>query len=177
MVLARNIIIVGITGAGKTTIGKLLADRLKKQFIDLDKYIELSCGVDIPTIFELEGEAGFRERETQALKQVIDDNQDYVLSLGGGCVVKTLNRKIIMQSTSVVLQLIADLDILAARLTNSPNKRPLLFNQDIYQKIQHIFKERKEFYDMVSDFTINTSHLKPSQVATNLEKQLRYLCG
>ena len=169
---AKNIIIVGITGVGKTTIGKVLSEKLDKQFIDLDKYIEVSCGVDIPTIFELEGEQGFRDRETLALKQVISQSDNYGLSLGGGCVIRSENRQIITRSNNLVLQLIADLKVIVERLVKSPNKRPLLANQDIQQKIENLFKERKEFYDAVSDLTVNTTNLKPAQVVSKVEQYL-----
>ncbi len=73
-----NIIIIGITGVGKTTVGKELARCLEKEFIDLDKRIETICGVDIPTIFEIEGEAGFRERESEELKRIITFSKNCV---------------------------------------------------------------------------------------------------
>ena len=168
----KNIIIVGITGVGKTTIGKFLADKLNKKFIDLDKYIEISCGVDIPTIFELEGELGFRDRETIALSQVIHESSDYVLSLGGGCVVRAENRQIITRNNNLVVQLMADIDILVERLSRSPNKRPLLTNQNLSQKIESLYAFRREFYESVSDITINTTHLKPHQVIEQVERFL-----
>lgn len=170
--MIKNIVIVGITGVGKTTIGKFLAEKLNKQFIDLDKYIELACGVDIPTIFELEGEQGFRERETESLKQVIANNDNYVLSLGGGCVIKPENRYLISRQKNLVVQLIADIETLVERLSKSPGKRPLLQNQDLKTKIEKIYTDRREFYDTVSDIIINTSTLKPYQVIEQVEKLL-----
>lgn len=172
MTAIKNIIIVGITGVGKTTIGKHLAENLKKQFIDLDKFIEISCGVDIPTIFELEGEQGFRERETDALNQVVSEYDDYVLSLGGGCVIRNENRLIISRNNSLVIQLTAELDVIVGRLAKSPNKRPLLANQDLKQKIMDLYATRRELYEMVSDVTINTSKLKPYQVIDIVKRNL-----
>lgn len=169
---AKNIIIVGITGVGKTTIGKFLSEKLNKQFVDLDKYIEVSCGVDIPTIFELEGETGFRDRETLALKQVLSQTDNFVLSLGGGCVIRAENRQLITRSNNFVLQLVADLNVIVDRLIKSPNKRPLLANQDVYHKIKTLFDERKEFYEIVSDMTLNTTNLKPSQIVSKLARYL-----
>ncbi len=168
----KNIIIVGITGVGKTTIGKFLAEKLNKQFIDLDKYIEVDCGVDIPTIFELEGEEGFRERETLALKEVMAKYDNYVLSLGGGCVIRPENRQIITRNNNLVVQLIADINIIVDRLAKSPNKRPLLFNQDLKSKIEKLYSDRCEYYESVSDVTINTTTLKPYQVIEQVEKLL-----
>lgn len=169
----KNIIIVGITGVGKTTIGKFLADSLNRQFIDLDKYIEISCGVDIPTIFELEGENGFRERETEALLNVINHSDNYVLSLGGGCVIRPENRQIITRNNNLVVQLIADLDIIVERLSRSPNKRPLLADQDLKQKIKELYNTRRELYEIVSDLTINTTRLKPHQVIETVSRYLQ----
>lgn len=168
----NNVIIVGITGVGKTTIGKYLAEKLNKQFIDLDKYIEISCGVDIPTIFELEGEDGFRSRETLALSQVIQSCDDYVLSLGGGCVIRSENRQMIVSSNSLTVQLIADLDVIVDRLIKSPNKRPLLANQNVRSRVEELYNSRKELYNMVSDVTINTNRIKPAKVIEKIEKLL-----
>ena len=169
----KNIILVGITGVGKTTIGKYLADKLNKQFIDLDKFIEISCGVDIPTIFELEGEKGFRDRESDALKQVVAEYDNYVLSLGGGCVIRAENRQLIMRSNNLIAQLVANIEILVERLSRSPNKRPLLFNQDLRLKIESLYNERRGFYEAVSDLTINTTQLKPHQVIEIVEKHMQ----
>lgn len=170
--LIKNIIIVGITGVGKTTVGKFLADKLNKQFIDLDKFIETLCGVDIPTIFELEGESGFRARESYALKQIINHNDNYVLSLGGGCIINADNRNLISRNNNIVVQLVADIEVLVERLSKSPHKRPLLFNQNLCEKIESLYNERHKFYAMVSDITINTTSLKPSQVIEQVEKLL-----
>jgi shikimate kinase len=166
----NNYIIVGITGVGKTTIGKHLAKRLKKQFIDLDKYIEYVCGVDIPTIFELEGEAGFRVRESYALNRVLQEETDFVLSLGGGCVIMEENRKLLRKFNGVVLQLIADLDIIAERLINSPTQRPLMINQDVRKKVQDLYDARKDLYNEVSSVTYNTTAMKQHQVVRMIIK-------
>lgn len=172
MPMYTNIIIVGITGVGKTTIGKFLAESIGKQFIDLDKVIEFTCGVDIPTIFELEGEFGFRDRETLALNQILSSSSNYVLSLGGGCVIRPENRQQLLRSNSLIVQLVADLDVIVDRLNKSPNKRPLLADQNMRVKIQDLFDSRKVFYDAVSDITINTSRMKPGQVIDKISEIL-----
>ena len=161
----KNIIIIGITGVGKTTVGRLIADKLNKEFIDLDRSIEAHCGVDIPTIFAIEGEDGFRRRETDELNRIIYSNMDYVLSVGGGCVVKPENRNIILSGNNIIVQLVADVKVLVERLLKSPPKRPMFQNTNIEAKIIELYNARKEIYDSVTDVKLNTSMLKQSQVA------------
>jgi shikimate kinase len=170
--LRRNIVIIGITGVGKTTIGKALADKLGKAFIDLDKNIELRCGVDIPTIFEIEGEAGFRDRETDELRRITNTHANYVLSIGGGCVVRAENRALLGSGSNLIVQLYADTATLVDRLSKSPSKRPLFANVDIEKKVMDLYQARKEYYDKVTDIKINTSSLKPSQVVEQIIARL-----
>lgn len=158
-----NIILVGITGVGKTTIGRMLANQIQYTFIDLDKFIEDVCGVDIPTIFEIEGEAGFRARESLALQNVVDTQDKFVLSLGGGSVILEKNRQLLSTTHAWIIQLIADLNIIAERLSHSPNKRPLLNNQNIYQKIHDLYTSRQALYDEISHVTYNTTTMRPQQ--------------
>ena len=168
----RNIILIGITGVGKTTIGKALAESLQMDFIDLDKNIEQHCGVDISTIFAIEGESGFRERETDELNRILDINNSFVLSVGGGCVLSKENRRLIASGANVVVQLYADLKILVERLSKSAGKRPLLQNDDIGSKISQLYQSRKELYGQITDFKVNTSNMKAMQV---VEEILTYL--
>lgn len=168
-----NIVIIGITGVGKTTIGRLLAEHLHKDFIDLDKSIEARCGVDIPTIFEIEGETKFRERESFELQDVITNADNYVLSVGGGCVISEKNRLIISQIKGIVIQLYADIPTLVERLSKSVNKRPLFNNQDIAQKVTDLYQVRKEFYDKVTDLHLDTSGMYQSQVVDKIIEKLK----
>lgn len=168
----RNIILIGITGVGKTTIGKALSEILQVGFIDLDKSIEQHCGVDISTIFAIEGESGFRERETDELKRTIDTNNNFVLSVGGGCVLSKENRQLIASGTNLVVQLYADLEILIGRLSKSAGKRPLLNDDDISSKISQLYESRKELYDKITDFKVNTSNIKAMQVVEEIVTHL-----
>ncbi len=163
-----NIVIVGITGVGKTTIGRLLADNLDKEFIDLDKAIETRCGVDISTIFEIEGESKFRQRESFELSQVITNKDNYVLSLGGGCVMSEDNRNLIVAANCSVIQLGADTNTLVERLSKSIGKRPLFNNVDISVKVSDLYKSRKEFYDKITDLYLDTSGMHASEVVDKL---------
>lgn len=167
----RNIILVGITGVGKTTIGRALAKTINATFIDLDKSIELSCGVDIPTIFAIEGEHGFRRRESDELIKVIN-GKNYILSTGGGCVILDSNRHAIQDSGSLVIQLVADVDVIVERVAHSFNKRPLLGRANLRDKINELYESRREFYNEVAHHTINTTHYKPYQVINLIKKYL-----
>lgn len=172
MMAFDNIILIGLTGVGKTTIGRQLAEKLDKQFIDLDKQIELSCGVDIPTIFELEGEIGFRDREAAILLQVLENNSDCVLSLGGGAPLRLSSQQLILNSKSFVIQLIADLEVIAKRLGKSPNKRPLLANDNLLQKITELSLNRQAIYNRISNLEIDASTLKPQQIVAQIIAKL-----
>ena len=90
MPLLQHLILVGPMGAGKSTIGRLLSDQLEMDFVDLDKEIEQRSGATIPWIFDIEGEAGFRERESLALEEVLAETAR-VVATGGGCVLKQEN--------------------------------------------------------------------------------------
>ncbi|MDQ5921162.1 MAG: shikimate kinase [Pseudomonadota bacterium] len=168
-----NIVLIGITGVGKTTVGRALADNLGKEFYDLDKNIEQHCGVDIPTIFEIEGEAGFRTRETDELRRIIDNKYGFVLSVGGGCITRMENRTILTNGPNVVIQLYADIDILVERLSKSIARRPLFNNVDIGNKVAELYRSRKDYYDSITDFKINTSMLKQPQVILEITAYLK----
>lgn len=167
-----NIVVTGITGVGKTTIGKALAAKLNKEFIDLDKCIETHCGVNIQTIFAIEGEKGFRRRETEELSRTIKDAKNYVLSIGGGCVISQENRRILATAKNVVIQLYADVEVLVERLAKSATKRPLLSSGDLRQKIIELYEARKEYYDKITDLKVNTSNLKPVQIVEQIQALL-----
>lgn len=171
--MQNNIIIVGITGVGKTTIGKLLAETLSKEFIDLDKNIELRCGVDIPTVFEIEGEDGFRERETFELREIIARQSNFVLSVGGGCVIRDINRELILTSGNIVVQFHANLPTLVERLSKSIHKRPLFNNADIASKVTVLYESRKKIYDQVTHLKFDTSGMRPNQVVDDVIRQLK----
>jgi len=98
---ARSLYLVGMMGAGKTTVGRLLARQLKLRFLDCDEEIERRCGVNVPLIFEIEGEAGFRARESQVLAE-LTRLEDVVLATGGGAVLAEENRKALAAGGTVI---------------------------------------------------------------------------
>ena len=168
--MATKIILVGMMGAGKTTIGKLLSNQLAFNFIDLDRKIEEKSGVKINTIFEIEGEEGFREREYLALNDALAE-QKVVISTGGGVVVKDINRSLIQKSEAMVVYLKASLDILLGRLKNDKT-RPMLNKDNKLLSLQKLLSEREPFYENLADFIIDTSHLKTNDVLKTITEKM-----
>ena len=157
-------------GAGKTTIGKLLSNHLEFNFIDLDRRIKEKSGVKINTIFEIEGEEGFREREYLALKDALAEEKA-VISTGGGVVVKDINRSLIQKSEAMVVYLKASLDILVGRLKNDKT-RPMLNKDNKLLSLQNLLSEREPFYENLADFIIDTSQLKTNDVLKTITKKM-----
>ena len=157
-------------GAGKTTIGKLLSNHLEFIFIDLDRKIEEKSGVKINTIFEIEGEEGFREREHSALNEALAEEK-VVISTGGGVVVKGINRSLIQKSEAVVIYLKASLDVLVGRLRNDKT-RPMLDKNNKQLSLQKLLSEREPFYENLADFIIDTSHLKTNDVLKKITEKM-----
>jgi shikimate kinase len=163
----NNIFLVGLMGAGKTTIGRLLANDLHKDFIDSDHEIEKSAGSTIPLIFESEGEAGFRQRE-QAIIAKLTAQSNIILSTGGGVILNTNNCEY-LQSRGYVIYLRASVNNLLARTAQS--NRPLL-KTNPREKLTTLFKERHPLYQAVADVTIETGGRNIRQVVAIVLKHL-----
>lgn len=164
-----NIFLVGLMGAGKTTIGKLLAKRLKKTFIDTDHEIEHRTGVRIPLIFELEGEAGFREREAALIRE-LTQRQDIVLATGGGAILRHENRDALAQNGTVVY-LNAKIEDLWQRTQHDKN-RPLLQTQDPKAKLTELFIQRDPLYREIAHMIITSGQQNVQHAARELERRL-----
>ncbi|GAB1394318.1 shikimate kinase [Rhodocyclaceae bacterium] len=145
--------LVGMMGAGKTTVGKKLAKRLAVPFIDLDHEIERHTGVSVATIFEIEGEAGFRQRETNALKQVIEDGAQ-IVATGGGVVLNPINRAILARAGTVVY-LQATPELIYSR-TRHDTGRPLLQVADPLGRIRSLVSQRDPLYREIADIVIES---------------------
>lgn len=156
-------------GAGKTTIGKLLAKRLKKTFIDTDHEIEHRTGVRIPLIFELEGEAGFREREAALIRE-LTQRQDIVLATGGGAILRHENRDALAQNGTVVY-LNAKIEDLWQRTQHDKN-RPLLQTQDPKAKLTELFIQRDPLYREIAHMIITSGQQNVQHAARELERRL-----
>lgn len=146
------IILIGMMGAGKTTIGRALAKELDIEFLDLDHEIVRRCGVAIPTIFDIEGEAGFRRRETAVLTEVLQQKH-LVLATGGGAVMKEENRALLQKGFIIYLK--ADLEELFMRVSKDTN-RPLLQTENPKQRLQQLLELRHPIYAQLADITVET---------------------
>lgn len=168
-----NIYFVGMMGAGKTTIGRHLARRLKKRFVDCDHEIEARTGVRIPLIFEIEGEAGFRCRESHVLQELTGE-RGLVLATGGGAVLDAGNRKRLSE-TGLVVYLCAPPEELYARTQHDRN-RPLLQVDDPIGKIRELHAARDLLYREVADIVFEGGRRTPLAVARQLELEIRKKC-
>lgn len=149
-------------GAGKTTIGRQLASALRLPFYDSDKAIEENTGVDIPTIFEYEGEKGFRNREQTMIAQLTEID-GIVLATGGGAILREENRKN-LQNNGFVVYLQCSIEHILER-TRRDTQRPLLNNtDDPRQRLEMLFKEREPLYDSCADFKIDTGEMQSKAV-------------
>lgn len=167
-----NIFLVGLMGAGKTTAGKLLAKHLHKTFYDSDHEIERRTGVNIPLIFDIEGEDGFRSRE----RIVIDDlsqKHDVVLATGGGAVLNPETRKT-LKNRGIVIYLRASVEDLWQRTRHDRN-RPLLQTDDPRAKLSQLFEQRDPLYREVADIIMDTGMQSVQSLIHDLEEKLKHL--
>lgn len=148
-----NIFLVGLMGAGKTTVGKILAKQLGKIFIDADHEIEARTGVKIPVIFEIEGEAGFRKREEAAIADLVE-RRDIVLGTGGGAVISPINRALLSQHGTVVY-LRGTPEQLYERTRHDRN-RPLLQTADPLARLRELYQQRDPLYREIADLVVDT---------------------
>lgn len=165
----RTIVLVGLMGAGKSTIGRLLATHLGMPFKDSDHEIEARTGADIAWIFDKEGEAGFREREAAVLDDLLAQGP-LVLATGGGIVMSKLNRKRLVASSDVIY-LKASPDVLMARVKKD-KKRPLLQVDNPAQVMDQLFNLRDPLYQEVADHTVITGTRSAKSVINEIVNKL-----
>jgi shikimate kinase len=148
-----NLILVGMMGSGKTTMGRSLAKHLGKTFVDSDEEIINRTGVTVPHIFDIEGEAGFRLRETAAIRDIVG-RDNMVLATGGGAVIEEQNRTMLQQN-GIVIYLKASVYDLWQRTRHDRN-RPLLQINDPHAKLTELFNQRDPLYRQVSDIVVQS---------------------
>lgn len=165
----NNIYFVGLMGAGKTTIGRLIAKQLGKDFYDSDHEIEVKTGVKIPLIFELEGEDGFRKREKTAIEELCQ-LENVVLATGGGAVIMPENREF-LRSQGQVIYLRAQVQDLWIR-TRYDKSRPLLQGGDLRKKLEALYLIRDPIYTALADFIVDTGKQSANEIAHQIETLL-----
>jgi shikimate kinase len=170
----NNIFLVGMPGAGKTTVGRQLARRLQRNFIDADHEIEARTGVRIPLIFDIEGELGFRDREAKVIAEFAT-RKDLVVATGGGAVLRPENRAAMRQGGTVIY-LNATPELLYERTKLDPN-RPLLQVEDPRRKLDELFAQRDPLYRDVADIVVNSLGGSIGQLVRQVEKQLQKQCA
>ena len=165
-----NIFIVGPMGSGKTTVGKIVANELFLEFHDTDATIEKKTGVTIDWIFDIEGEQGFRKRETLVLKDLVALNS-IVLATGGGIVIEPENREL-LAARGTVFYLHTPLSTQIDR-TSKDKDRPLLKGQDPSKVLSDLQESRQACYEEVADHIINTENKNGSEVANEIVKLVK----
>lgn len=164
------VFLIGMPGSGKSTIGKGLAKALDRHFVDLDHEIEARCGVAIPVIFEIEGEQGFRKRESQVLQEVAKQS-DTVVATGGGAVLAEQNREI-LGTHGIVVYLRASVEDLYRRTSRDRN-RPLLATNDPKARLQDLFEQRSPVYAALADIVMETGTASVPSVVQQIVTKLK----
>lgn len=168
----RNIFLVGPMGAGKSTIGRHLAEQLHLDFYDSDQEIEVRTGADIAWVFDVEGEAGFRVREEKVIDE-LTEKQGIVLATGGGSVAskEVRNR---LSARGIVVYLETPIEKQVAR-TQRDKRRPLLqTEEDSRTVLERLAKERNTLYEDVSDFTVKTDEQSAKVVASQIIRKIGF---
>ena len=161
----KNIYLIGLMGSGKTTLGKILSKKLDKHFYDSDQVIEEKLGVNVPMIFEYEGEAGFREREKDILKELVS-KQNIVLATGGGIILSESNRHLLAKN-GIVIYLKSNQKDLVLRMKNDKT-RPLLKNGNVELIIKKLCQEREPLYEEIADFKVVTKNKRIYEVVNEI---------
>ena len=173
LAIPGNIFLVGMMGAGKTSVGRVLAKRLNKTFYDSDHVIEERTGVKIPVIFEIEGEPGFRHRESAVLDE-LTALDDVVLATGGGAVLAQENRDR-LRTRGTVVYLRASVKDLLNRTRHDKN-RPLLQTADPRARLNELYEMRDPLYREVAHVTIDTGSQSLTTLVNRLHQVLESRC-
>jgi shikimate kinase len=165
----RNIILIGPMGSGKSTIGNIIARRLHRDFQDSDHFIEERTGVDIARIFDVEGEQGFRDRETNALNELLSES-NRVIATGGGSVLRRENQQLLKQKGYIVF-LDTSINQQMQRLRRD-KKRPLLQTENPRERLESLLAERRPIYLDLADLAVKTDKRMARRLAADIINQL-----
>ncbi|MGY0505925.1 shikimate kinase [Luteimonas sp. e5] len=163
---AANLLLVGSMGAGKTSIGKRLAELLAMRFVDADRELEARTGASVADIFAYEGEAGFRRRETALLADLLEHHKGLLIASGGGAVLAAENRRR-MAERAFVVHLDVSVDQQLRRLARD-RSRPLLLRDDREAALRALAVQRDPLYAAVADLRLDTDGLSPDQACAAL---------
>jgi shikimate kinase len=164
-VTTRRFFLVGFMGSGKTTVGQAVAERLGLPFVDLDRWIEARSGRSVPEIFSLEGEEGFRKRESEALAEVVSQNDEGVIATGGGAFTVEANR-ILMKKSGTVVWLDVPAEELLLRI--GAGSRPLWTTPE---EVRRLHERRRSIY-READHHLDLSNAEPPEAAERLHRLL-----
>ena len=169
--MKTSIALIGFMGTGKTVVGKLLAEKLGKEFIEMDALIEKKAGKSIPAIFRDQGETAFRELEITITREV-SGRKNAVIACGGGIVLNKINVDRLGQEC-VIVCLAASPAVILKRTSTDKDGRPLLAVADRARQIKELLKFRQPYYKRSADITVNTSRLKPGTVARRIIEKVK----
>ena len=169
--MKRNIALTGFMGSGKSAVGKVLAGRLGRRFVELDDVIEEMAGKSIPDIFRQDGEIAFRELEIEATGRV-SKGSDLVIACGGGIVLNMINIDR-LRETSRIVYLTASPEAVLRRTRADDNERPLLDVPAPAERIRERLRVRRPFYERAADLRISTSRLSTDSVAERIISRLK----
>ncbi|MDO4262282.1 MAG: shikimate kinase [Eubacteriales bacterium] len=166
----ENVILIGFMGAGKTTVGKLLAKELQMSFLDTDERIEVEQGRSIPEIFATDGEQCFRDLETELLKKMQEDTKNSVISVGGGLPVREENREL-LRKLGTVIYLSASKETILSRVKND-GTRPMLNSDDLEARVEKLMHDRERLYKAAAHLDIRTDERSVARVLQIIRQEL-----
>jgi len=169
--MKTNVALIGFMGVGKTMVGKTLAERLNKEFVEMDALIEQKTGKSIPDIFKQDGEVAFRELEIEIAKEIAQ-RKNQVIACGGGIVLNKINIDR-LRKESIIVYLTASPEVILKRTSGDDEKRPLLNVPDPAVEIQELLEFRRPFYERAADIQIDTSEFTVNSVAEKIISKLK----
>ena len=161
----KNIVLTGFMGTGKTTIGKLLSEKLSFPFFDTDKIIEQNTEMSIPRLFEKLGEKEFRNYETEVVK-LLSGTEGCVISCGGGIVLNKINMDLLSKN-GIIVYLNASIDTIVKRIVDDKNRPIIAAMENPKTEIEKLFNKRKQFYQR-HNFSFDVDNLAPDTIVTNI---------